>query len=233
MAKRINILVLTFSLMAICLNSFSQNSEKDDSIVFEGFKNIKMPSHYNVIKSNALPLIMGQMFMVGAGELRIQYERMLTHNQSITLGASLHYPGALWAVARRLDTTATFRQFNYIGARAVFGYRYYPLKNLDAPEGLFLGPMFSYSFLKINDKQSNDYNNINRFNAGLIAGYQVEVDPHFFIEIVAGLSYQRYWITTYDSYRDLKRVYLPTVKKDGFIFSPVHPILFFNMGYAF
>jgi hypothetical protein len=228
--------LLFVCLLLAQLFAFSQKEEANDSIAFSGFKDPKLPGHYNVIKFNPIPLVMGQMFLAvpASGELRINYERMITHNQSITIGGSLIFPGPLWAVARSLDTTATFKRFNYIGGRATFGYRFYPAKKMKAPEGFFFGPMFSYSFVKITDKQSKDWNGVHRFNASLIAGYQVLVAKNFYIETVIGLGYQRYWMQEYDSFRDRKRSYPLTAKgQHSFVFIPVHPVLFFNLGYAF
>lgn len=218
-------------LIVFAFSAFGQKEEIDTS-GFEGFKAPKSADRENVIKTNALPLLFGQIPL--CGEIRLTYERMLAHNQSITLGLSYNYPSLFLLMFSGGNGPFGLRigGLSIRGGRMTLGYRFYPLKNVKAPAGLFLGPYFSYNFAKIKERgvSNGNYLIINQANASLIVGYQVKMSEHFFFEVFSGLGYRRNFIIEYEA--STKR----TTTQD-FYFVPfmknVKIVTQINFGYAF
>lgn len=210
--------------------AFSQDSDTA-AVEFQGFKERKIPYKQNVIKFSPIPLLFGQINF--CGELRITYERMLTHNQSLSLGFSYNYPSLPLMLSTSLSRNGNiFKGINVFGARGTIAYRYYPLKSREAPEGFFVGPFVSYNFVQLREKGgSGSFVNINYFNANAVCGYQVEFGKGVMMEFVGGLGYRKNFIVEYDASTDRRSVsdlegFLPPLKN-------VKIVLFINLCYAF
>lgn len=194
------LIVALFFLLPVSL--FSQNLpnlEKKEE--FEGFKERKLPFKQNIIKSNLIPVLVGQIPL--CGELRFTYERMLTHNQSITLGASYNFPNLLLFVMPAITNpnNRTLKDYSMRGGRLTLGYRFYPLKRRHAPNGLFFGPYGSFNFVKIKERKGNgDYLMYCYSNVSLILGYQFHLRKGVFMEFFGGLGYRKNFAVEYDSY---------------------------------
>jgi hypothetical protein len=208
------------------------HAQEADSLGFRGFKNPKLPYRQNEIKANFVPLLMGQIPI--CGELRITYERLFTHNQSFTAGFSYNYPNLFLLITTALNDPqgkGWFGRFSTQGARFTLGYRYYPFKDVQAPEGLFFGPYFSYNFAKIGYKSTQgSYQILNYLNAEAIVGYQVEISDNFYFEFFGGLGYKHNFVVYYDS-RSNK-----TSSEDFYLFPPLKNVklaLQVNFCYAF
>jgi hypothetical protein len=178
-------LLLLFFAAALLSRAGAQSS---DTIGFKGFRAHKMPRYVNIVKASPVSYLWGQIPFTG--ELRLSYERMLTHNQSVTAGFSYNYLNPFFAVAFALGGKIPF-PISMQGARVQAGYRFYPIKKLEAPEGFFFGPHVSYSFVKVKDRaiQYTEYF-ISYFNVNLLAGYQFQIDDHFFVEGYTGIGYR-------------------------------------------
>ena len=190
--------VLTLALL-FCSKIFSQDS---DTLHFKGFSTPKFPFKQNVIKSNLIPVFMGQIPL--CGDLRFTYERMLTHNQSFTLGVSYNFPNLLLVVLPAITNpnNRTLKNFSMRGGRLTLGYRFYPLKRKHAPAGLFVGPYGSFNFVKIKERKgTGDYWLYCYANASLILGYQFHLRKGVFMEFFAGLGYRKNFEVFYDSHR--------------------------------
>lgn len=223
-------LFLCTVLLLFALCAASQDADTS-TIEFQGFKEKKMPYKQNVVKFSPIPLLFGQINF--CGELRVTYERMLTHNQSLSLGVSYNYPSLPLMITTSMSQSGNiFKGLSVYGARGTIAYRFYPLKSREAPEGFFVGPLVSYNFVQIREKNgSGSFVNINYFNANAVCGYQVEFGKGVMMEFVGGLGYKRNFSVSYDastkqrSTRELEGI-LPPVKN-------VKVVLFINLCYAF
>ena len=203
-----------------------------DTSGFQGFKSPKLPYTQHVIKSNIIPVLIGEIPY--CGELRVTYEHLITHNQSISVGVAYNFPNLFLLLATASQgPNSLFNTISMRGARVVLGYRFYPLKATDAPEGFFFGPYFSYDFVKIADKRgSNSYIVINYLNASMVAGYQFLFDQ-FTLELFGGLGYRNNFEVNYDSrLNQLSQGRLPQVFNLG-NFRYVKIVAQLNFGYAF
>ncbi|MDB5283070.1 MAG: hypothetical protein JWO06_2145 [Bacteroidota bacterium] len=202
-----------------------------DTTGFQGFKAPKLPGIQHVIKSNIIPVLIGQIPY--CGELRVTYEHMITHNQSISAGFAYNFPNLFLLLATAQNgSNSLFHTYSMRGARADIGYRFYPLKEEEAPEGLFFGPYISYNFVKIAEKHGDNYQVVNYFNASGVAGYQFMFDG-FSLEVFGGLGYRNNFILKYDSH--INQTYttgLPVVIDLG-KFKYVKIVAQINFGYAF
>lgn len=173
----------------ICCMSVVLPAQSDTLAPFKSFsKSYKLPKRANVIKLSPFSFLWGQIPF--AGELRPSYERLITHNQSVTVGFSYNYLTPLLLVGFLASGSVPF-PVSIQGARIHAGYRFYPLKRVEAPEGLFFGPHVSYNFIKVKDRTANylEYF-ITYFNVSMMVGYQFEFDEHWMLEAYTGIGYR-------------------------------------------
>ncbi|HLP22196.1 MAG TPA: DUF3575 domain-containing protein, partial [Chitinophagales bacterium] len=194
-------LLFLLVMLGVVLPAYAQKTETDTSATrrFKGFRTPRFPSADNVIKSNLIPILFGQIPL--CGEIRVTYERMIWHNQSISLGASYNFPNLFAFVMPAIinPNRTTLKRYSLRGARITFGYRYYPLSS-EAPKGFFFGPYFSYNFVRIQERHGNgSYELVNYINGSLICGYQAKFGKHIFFEVFGGLGYKRNFSVFYDS----------------------------------
>lgn len=205
-------------------NLFCQNLPNlEKKKEFRGFKDRKLPFKQNVIKSNLIPVFMGQIPL--CGELRFTYERVLSQNQSITIGASYNYPNLLLFASPTQIFSSNYILKNYSlrGGRITLGYRFYPLKRKTAPTGLFVGPYGSFNFVKIKERNGNgDYLMYCYANASLILGYQFHMRKGVFMEFFGGVGYRKNFEILYDAHyhttskRDMSAIIKPPLVGDWF-----------------
>jgi hypothetical protein len=210
-------------------NIFAQEADVDSSD-FEGFETPRILYTQNIVKANIIPFLIGQIPY--CGEARITYERMLTHNQSLVIGASYNYPNIFLLMADLRSGSRSFSQFSLRGGRGMIGYRYYPIKSLTAPNGLFIGPFFSYNFVKIKEKNGNgSYQLVNYMNATFTVGYQVAFTKHFYGEIITGIGYRKNFYINYNASTNTKSVtdYQFPIKA----LNHVKFLMMINLAYAF
>jgi len=168
-----------------------------DTSGFEGFNAVKFPVKANTVKIGIVPFLVGEIPY--CGEIRVTYEHPITHNQSILAGLSYDYPGALLLLASVSSPGSGINQLSWRGGRIMLGYRWYPLKKNDAPKGFYIGPYFSYNFLKIQDKQDHSiYETMDYINASFIVGEQVLARNGFTFDIFCGAGYKDNFIAHND-----------------------------------
>lgn len=192
-----------FGLLCFFLSTgFALMAQEDvDSSGFEGFTSKgRMPYKQNVIKFTPVPFLIGQIPY--CGEIRLTYERMISYNHSLLLGASYNYPNIILLMMSAVaDPPGTgFKSYSLRGGRLMLGYRYYPLKSREAPEGFYFGPYFSYNFVKIMERKGDEsYEMLNYVNGSLVAGYQIEMRDGWFCDFMGGLGYRYNFIRSYDA----------------------------------
>jgi hypothetical protein len=198
---------------------------------FKGFRTPKFSSADNVVKSNLIPIVMGQIPI--CGEIRITYERMIWHKHSLTLGGSYNFPNLLlFAMPAAVNPMrATMQRYSMRGGRITFGYRYYPLSD-EAPKGFFFGPWFSYNFVRIKEKRGDgSYADIIYTSANVIAGYQARFGKHIFFEVFGGLGYKHNYESDYDA-KSKQFVKADLYNKKIPYFRNVKVVMQINLGYG-
>ncbi len=189
-------------LLLFGINSFAQSDSESDSITtkFRGFKNVKFAGHQNVVTMSPVPFFVGQIPF--CGEIRLTYERMVSHNQSLSLGLSYNYPSIFLLVLPAIanPNSATLKNYSLRGGRVTLAYRYYPLKSKTAPGGLFFGPYGSFNFVKIKERKGNDasYDLVYYADACVVAGYQIPLRKGVYMEFMGGLGYRMNKVYEYD-----------------------------------
>lgn len=216
----------------LLLRAVTAFSQKADTTGFVGFKNVKFASKQNLIKASPLPFLIGQIPI--CGELRITYERMVTHNQSFIAGMSYNYPNPILFFGSLLTAgtgNQSFAGYSLRGVRGMLGYRYYPFKFMEAPSGLFLGPYLTWNYVRIKQRGGNaDYLELNYPSASFIVGYQEELAENFFFEGFVGLGYRNNFVVQFDSRTNrLSREPLYVFRALRFIKFPIQV----NFSYAF
>lgn len=224
------LLVLLLSLFCTALKA--QEEETDSTGTgFEGFKDEKeLLERQNVIKASPIPFFVGQIPI--CGEIRITYERVIAPQHSLLVGASYNYPNIFLLVMSAVaDTGVGFKDYSFRGGRGIIGYRFYPLRGKTAPEGFYVGPYFSYNFVKVKEKGGNDdYYTINYANASIVAGYQIHMSKGVHMDFMGGLGYRYNFIVEYDS--RLRRTTRYEMEGMPFI-KNAKLVLQINLGYAF
>ncbi|MBN2669677.1 MAG: DUF3575 domain-containing protein [Bacteroidales bacterium] len=154
-------------------------------------------SNIVVIKTDPTLFFYGQI--PGFGEYRLSTEIALAYKSSIQIGLSLNTKSLLMLLQEVGEDTLNTSSFSAKGARFQLTYKYYPFgKHISAPEGFFVGPHISYSFVNLHYKNTSpkysDYR-VNYFNVALLFGYQFIFNEKFVIEVFQGLGYRdnRMW----------------------------------------
>ena len=79
-----------FSLSVWVFMFIQASAQQDEFQDFKGFSAPKSSHNSGLLKADLIPLLLGQMPFTG--ELRLTYERQITKNRSLTIGASLQLP---------------------------------------------------------------------------------------------------------------------------------------------
>jgi hypothetical protein len=201
--------LLLSMLLMCCFTALHAQDEEIDSTGagFEGFRTEKrkMPEHANVFKVSPVPFFVGQIPI--CGEMRLTYERIIAPGHSLVLGGAYNYPNIFLLVMSAVaDTAVGFKDYSFRGGRGIFGYRFYPLKGKTAPEGFYVGPYFSYNFVKVKEKGGNDdFYAYHYVNGSVVAGYQLHLRGRVYMDFMGGLGYRNNFIVEYDS-RTQRRV---------------------------
>lgn len=195
---------LLFTLLAF--NCWSQQRSTDSTGFqgfgrkkekFEGFKEAKvMPMKQNVVKTGIFDWFASGPFLIN-GEFRVSYERMLAAQHSVLVAGGVNYTSPLILILGAVNDTFKFR-YNVSGGRAQFAYRFYPIKKMHAPKGLYVGPHFSYNYIRATSKSSGDFYSFNHFFVCAVAGFQLVKKNGFSIDFTLGAGYQKLW-GTYNS----------------------------------
>jgi len=191
--------ILMLSWLTLALSHVALAQYEDEEPVklpsFEEEK-VKRPKA-NVIKIAPIALLFGQI--LAAAEARVIYELVVAPQQSYYVGVSLNFQNfltlALW------DSTNQTNGSNWdprLGGRVQGGYKFYPIKALKAPNGLFVGPHVSYNFLNVEERSVPDARaRIVYLNASALAGYQLVLGDRFVMELVTGFGYRRNYAVYY------------------------------------
>jgi hypothetical protein len=161
-----------------------------------------LPLKYStVLKTNPLPILWGPILFTS--EYRIINEFVVAPQQSTQIGLS--YLGKT-PILKLFDVLSNggISQFNFIirGFRFQFAHRIFLNQYLKwddtdadiyAPEGFFVGPMFSYSTARVTNRFLNQYDiyrRITHWNLNLVGGYQLALLKNYTVEAFAGFGFK-------------------------------------------
>ena len=160
----------------IASTGFAQEQEKSD-----------LPPRH-IIKTNPFAILSGPIPLTA--EFRLGYEHVIAPHRSYLFCASyLNQSPIDWLTKIRSPQTIES------GFRGQMMYRWYLSKKSYAPDGFFVGPHISYSYLQVSeqlaDKPIKQLEFLNYMSANLLSGYQVLIVHVFSIELFSGLGVNR------------------------------------------
>lgn len=149
-------------------------------------------SHRFVIKTNPLAALGGPFWVTIVpitGEYKILFEAKTMPKQSVTLGASYLGPSLLLNLDELTNEGEEVSGINTSGFRGQLMYKFFLSRDTEAPEGLYVGPHFSYAAASISSKDdSTNRINMTKLNFNGVIGYQLITNGGFALDIFTGLG---------------------------------------------
>ncbi len=161
-------------------------------------------SHRFVIKTNPLAALGGPFWVTIipiTGEYKVLFEARTLPKQSITLGASYLGPSLLLNLDELTNEGEDVSGINTSGFRGQLMYKFFLSRDSEAPEGLYVGPHFSYAAASISSKDNtSDKIDMMKMNFNGVIGYQMITNGGFALDIFTGLGLKsRKWTASGDS----------------------------------
>ena len=145
-----------------------------------------------VIKTNPLAALGGPFWVTiipVTGEYKLLFEAKTLPKQSVTLGASYLGPSLLLNLDELTNEGEDVSGINTAGFRGQLFYKFFLSRDTEAPEGLYVGPHFSYASATITSKDnSDDKVDMMKMNINGIIGYQLISSGGFALDIFTGLG---------------------------------------------
>jgi len=149
-------------------------------------------SHRFVIKTNPLAALGGPFWVTivpVTGEYKILFEARTMPKQSITLGASYLGPSLLLNLDELTNEGEDVSGVKTSGFRGQLFYKFFLSRDTQAPEGLYVGPHFSYASASIASKDNtNNKVSMMKMNFNGIIGYQLITNGGFALDVFTGLG---------------------------------------------
>lgn len=163
-------------LLLVCSVSFAQDDKEHD-----------LPPH-RLLKTNPFAILSGPIPLTA--EYRLGFEQVIRSHRSLSIAFSyLNQSPIDWFTKIRSP------QSTLSGFRGQMMYRWYLSKESYSPEGFYLGPHVSYSYLDVSEKQANTPQKrlefLNYMSANALAGYQILLGDAISLEIFSGLGVNR------------------------------------------
>jgi len=145
-----------------------------------------------VIKTNPLAALGGPFWfaiMPLTGEYKVLFEAKTLQKQSVTLGASYLGPSLLLNLDELSSEGEGVSGISTSGFRGQLIYKFFLSRDIEAPEGLYVGPHFSYASASITSKE-NTSNKIDmmKMNVNGLIGYQLITNGGFALDVFTGLG---------------------------------------------
>jgi len=146
-----------------------------------------------VVKTNPLAALGGPFWLIVVpltGEYKVLFEAKTLPKQSVTLGASYLGPSLLLNLDKLSENEeADISGVNTSGFRGQLIYKFFISRDTEAPEGLYVGPHFSYASASITSKDNtSDKVEGVKMNFNGIIGYQLITSGGFALDIYTGLG---------------------------------------------
>ena len=154
-----------------------------------------------VVKTNPLAALGGPFWVAIipiTGEYKVLFEAKTMPKQSVTIGASYIGPSLLLNLDELTNEGEDVSGINTAGFRGQLMYKFFISRDSEAPEGLYVGPHFSYATASITSKDNtSDKISMMKLNVNGIIGYQLITSGGFALDVYTGLGLRnRKW--TYD-----------------------------------
>ena len=168
-------------VVVILLLSFSRTMAQDES-----------SSQQFVVKTNPIAALGGPFWVVIlplTGEYKVLFEAKTLTKQSVTIGASYLGPSLLLNLDELTNEGEDVSGIKTSGYRGQLMYKFFLSRDSEAPEGLYVGPHFSYANASITSKDnSSDKINMMKMNFNGIIGYQLITNGGFALDVFTGLG---------------------------------------------
>jgi hypothetical protein len=216
--------ILFFLFLLLSQSSFSQFYP--DSIYVN-----RIEAKRNILKTNPFTIVQGPIPYVS--EFRLAYEHVTSERTSIQISGSYLAKGFMLLISEA--ATSPPINLKVLGYRFQAEFRYYLIKRkkeICAPTGIYIAPLFSYSNARISNKSNvlqDEYYNITYTNYCLKFGIQI-IKNNLAFDPFVGLGYRdNIWQEHFNNATNVMN------KKDIPFYSnnPLKILLGFNAGWAF
>ncbi|MBU0487445.1 MAG: DUF3575 domain-containing protein [Bacteroidetes bacterium] len=222
--------ILSATLLCAILVLFMSKLQAQDTIR----PKIYLSSQPNILlKTNPLSILSGPLPLTS--EYRIMVETTLSMKESIQLSVSYLGKNIILAMIEDSLYAQGTPVFRIQGYRFQFQYKYYFEQYLDAPEGFYVSPHFSYSSAKIGFRNSitdPEYIRMENLNINLLMGRQWNIDDWAFFDAFIGFGYKSNTWHEFDGTK-LTKVKLTANDISPYFVSPFKFNLGFNFGIGF
>jgi len=190
MKKKTCLLIIGLMIMISGSRSFAQESSDRD--------------YKFTVKVNPLAALGGPFWVTivpVTGEYKVIGEYAVTQKMSIQVGASYIGPSVLLNLDKLATDTAEISGINTSGFKVTGMFKYFLSRDMNAPEGFYVAPHFSFAKATI-ESEDDPANNVGaqKMNINLCIGYQLITSGGFTLDIFTGMGYlQRKWDYAGDS----------------------------------
>jgi hypothetical protein len=153
------------------------------------------------IKTNPLAALGGPFWVVVipvTGEYKLLFETALSKKSSFQLGAGYLGPSVLINLDNITSTDGQITGIKTSGFRVQGMYKLFISRDLNAPEGFYIGPHISYASATIKNKaNATDKLAGTKLNVNFAIGYQMITTGGFTLDIFTGMGFvSRKWTVT-------------------------------------
>jgi len=145
------------------------------------------------VKTNPLSALGGPFWVVVipvTGEYKVFLESAVSKKSSIQIGASYIGPSILVNLDELTSEEGEISGLKTSGFRGQAWYKIFISRDLQAPEGFYIGPHFSYATAAIKNKDNeNDKITGSKLHINGVIGYQMITSGGFTLDIFTGMGF--------------------------------------------
>lgn len=218
MKKLSCLLVISTSLLLLSSPAQAQGSGEEKDYRF-------------VIKTNPLSALGGPFWLAIiplTGEYKVLFEAAVSEKSSFQIGAGYIGPSVLLNLDELLDNESETGEIEGVktsGFRVQGIYKFYISRDLNAPEGFYVGPHVSYATAQIKNKaDAASKISATKLNINGVFGYQLITSGGFTLDIYTGMGFvsRKYELTgtdwDQDTFKDRASVSVPFGFSFGYAF---------------
>lgn len=189
MKKAAYLFIIALVLIFVSPKSFSQEAAARKDFKF-------------TIKTNPFSALGGPFWAIGifpiTGEYKLLGEYAFAKKMSFQLGASYIGPSALLNLNKLLSDSSEVTDIKTSGFKITGMYKYFISRDLNAPEGFYVAPHFSFATAKLTAIPKVDTIRYSlkpqKININICLGYQMITSGGFTLDIFTGIGYvSRKW----------------------------------------
>jgi hypothetical protein len=185
MKKVICLLIAGFVLLAVSKPISAQESKQEKDFTF-------------TIKTNPLAALGGPFWLVIVpltGEYKVLFEAKVAPKVSLQFGVGYIGPSALLNLDDLTNEGDSVSGIRTSGFRIQGMFKYFLSRNLDAPEGFYIGPHVSFATAELKSKDdASNYIKAQKLNINGVIGYQLITKGGFALDIYTGIGFvSRNW----------------------------------------